>query len=221
MQVALHVGPLTDYFLAAIRRDAPDPDTPPAPAREEVLDRVLGWRNFVSEGLVHNGHVSRPIEWSEEPAPTWTFGLPADSLRALKLLLVHGADQSPPEQLPTAPEQHPLWVASAEAGFSDHPRPNILVPEFWLPGDYDFTFPCPYPDGHEIQTGWTVPLLAECRAVAEDLLIGGADAARSFADSTPPTTDDGLRALAAFGIAALLVAAERAVAHELPLMIHA
>ena len=95
------------------------------------------------------------------------------------------------------------------------------MPEFWLPGDHDFTFLCPYPDGHEVQTGWTGRLLTESRMVADRLLIGGAAAAGSLLQAAPPQREDGLRALASFAIAALVTAAERAVSHRLPLLIHA
>jgi hypothetical protein len=222
MQLAFHVGPLTDYFLAAVRQDAVRAGDPgAAPSRDQVRERIEEWQAFVSDGLVASGHVRNPVRWSEDPAPAWTFGLPADAVRALKLLLVHGDDPPPPEQLPDDPEQHPVWRAAVEADFGEHPHPDVLVPEFWLPGDHDFTFRCPYPDGHEVQTGWTRPLLASCRAITDRLVIGGADAASGLAAGPAPARDDGVRALAAFAAAAFLLAAERAVAHDLPLLIHA
>ena len=127
--LALHVGTLTDYFLAALMRDAAstsDPASPPVPSRIDVEARVVEWRGFVSRGLVEHGHMATQLDWPEQRQPTWTVGVPADALRALKLLLVHDqGDVSangppPPTELPEQPEKHPavdrgsgIWLRGA------------------------------------------------------------------------------------------------------------
>ena len=179
MALRIYVGTLTAYFAGALRAGAASaPDAEAAVDQAMVRERILAWRTFVSEGLVRNGYLRRELDWDEEDEETKEAGLsvelPSDALRALKLILVH-ADSSVPasRMLPEQPELDPVWVAASESDFAESSFDQILAPEFWLPGDFDFTFACPYPDGHEVQAGSVGALAGQLAAVAERVFGGG------------------------------------------------
>ncbi len=133
--------------------------------------RIEQWRAWVSDGLQRQGHLSRPLDWPEVEGPSASLPpvvVPVESLQALKLLLVHDDGQGPaPAELPARPDLDPQWVAAAESGFDDVGYAQVLVPEFWLPASFSFTFPCPYPDGHEIQAGSLDDLRSQLHEVTE------------------------------------------------------
>ncbi len=146
--------------------------------------------------------------------------LDVDALRALKLWLVHDGQGTAPALLPRRPELDPRWLALAEAGFAKTAWDQLLVPELWLPGDAPFTFPCPYPDGHEVQAGWVDALRAQLRELHERKLAATPVDVRLFAATAPGDTRD-LGVLARHAAAVLAGVADRAAARNLPMLLTA
>ncbi len=206
MHVEIFVGPLTEHFAPALAFSA----GAEAPTRHQVRVQVEAWRSWVSEGLVGAGHLSRPLDWDEGPdREPQRFRVPVNALRALKLLLVQPRPESAAGTMPARPELDPAWVAQAEAGFAENPYPQILVPEFWLPGDFDFTFACPLPDGHEVQAGSAGSLGGQLAHVRENVLGGTPFDVLLWAGDDEAKDD--VRRLARHAVGVL----EQAVAHAL------
>lgn len=207
MQVELFVGPLTAHFAPALAAAAPVGEKP---SPDEVSAQIEAWRTWLSDGLVSAGHLSNPLRWDERAASEpQRFRVAVDALRALKLLLVQKRPESASGLLPPRPELDPAWVEQAESGFADSRYPQILVPEFWLPGEFDFTFVCPLPDGHEVQAGSTGSLGGQLAHVRENVLGGTPFDVLLWAGDDEPTTD--VRRLARHAVGVL----EQAVAHAL------
>jgi hypothetical protein len=173
VQIEIHVGPLTTFFGPAVRAEAARAGAP-EPSDDAVRERIEGWRGWISEGLVERGLLTAPLAWDErDPRSPERVELAADALRALKLLLAYDDRRHAPAQLPDRPESDAEWVARAETGFAEHPYAQVMVPEFWLPeADLDFTFACPWPDGHEVQTGWAGALARQLAHLRENVLGG-------------------------------------------------
>ncbi|MGA0060354.1 MAG: hypothetical protein ACO4CT_00325 [Planctomycetota bacterium] len=207
MHVELFVGPLTAHFAPALLASSPAGE---GPSPVEVRAQVEAWQAWLSDGLVGAGHLSRPLTWSEaDSVEPQRFRVSARALRALKLLLVQPRPESATGRMPARPELDPSWVSQAEAGFAEHPYPQVLVPEFWLPGDFDFTFVCPLPDGHEVQAGSTGSLGGQLAHVRENVLGGTPFDVLLWSGDDEPNDD--VRRLARHANGVL----EQAVAHAL------
>lgn len=216
--LTLFVGTLTDYFAPALRRQAEAAGQPLE--RAQVQPRVEGWLEYLNGGLVGNGHLDQPMSWSEAQQEAYTHGLGIDALRALKLLLVHGRGcEDPPATLPDNPDSHPRWVEAVEADFEEIGFDQILVPELWLPGSFDFTFECPYPDGHEAKAGSLGALRLQLTEVGRTRLPS-TDAERAAWGAEQPTGTRDLLTLARFAYSALDAACTRAETCGLPLLLH-
>lgn len=216
MHLAIHVGPLTPFFGPAVRTAAAG-EGAPEPDDAAVRARIEAWRAWIGDGLVRAGHLPAPPSWDEaDPVPPERALLPLDAVRALKLLVVHGEDGAPPPELPVRPELDPAWVAMAESGFADAEYDQVLVPEFWLPGDFAFTFSCPWPDGHEVQTGSVGALAGQLAALREKLLGGTPFDVALWAGATAPARD--LRALARRAAGCLEQMARRALERRQPML---
>jgi hypothetical protein len=216
VQLEIHVGPLTAFFGPAVRAEAARAGAP-APDLAEVRARIVAWRTWIADGLRRAGHLERPLDWDEAAeAPAERLLLPADALRALKLLLAIGSLDRAPALLPERPELDPRWIAEAEAGFAEHPYPQLMVPEFWLPGDFDFTFACPWPDGHEVQTGSVGALAGQLARVRESLLGGTPFDVLVWAQEIEPTR--ALAPLARHAVGVLEQAVARALERGQPIL---
>ncbi len=140
--VTLFVGPLCRFFAGA--------DGDPA----SLADGVAAWREDLRAAL--QGRPVRGFEWDElaDVAPA-TFDPGARGLDAVRLLAVHA--QRPELDLPDElPERLELDRAFADAEREDFGRSHygqLLAARIWLPGDFDFTFRCPRPDGEESAFG--------------------------------------------------------------------
>jgi hypothetical protein len=212
MPVSIFVGTLTTYFRDALR--AAGGGSEPVPSLGQVRERILSWRDWISEGLVRDGHLARALDWPEDAAAAPLLGRPgSDCLRALKLLLVYEdggqCSVAPPARLPARPELDARWVAASEAKFAQSPWDHVLVPELWLPTRFDFTFVCPYPDGHEVQAGSVVVLHEQLAELAVRVFRCSTDELGGGASAQLPADAD-LRTMARFA------ARER----SLPMLLH-
>lgn len=218
MTLSIYVGTLTGYFGPAIRASG---EFDPPPSDDAVRERVLEWRTWVGEGLQSRGHILESLDWDESATGDGSeTPLEVDDLRALKLVLAYTGQSNvlPPVELPAEPDHDPRWVELAANGFADHEYPHLLVPEFWLPGEFDFTFPCPYPDGHETETGSLGRLTAEIADACPRVFDATtADCAAWLITAQGTDLDD--RARRAF--ATLCAAAHDAHGRGVPMLLHA
>lgn len=217
MRLSLYVGSLTSHFLTPLRvaargagQDEPD--------EASVREQIDAWRTWISAGLEANGLLPRPLAWDETAATDDTHDLAAHALQALKLFLAHGGSPSCPPELPAQPAADPAWVAMAEADFQDSPYDQILVPELWLPAAFDFTFACPLPDGHELQTGSLDALLVQCTNLRERSFAGTPVDAVVWAENE--VEGRGTRALARHALGRLERAASSASRRDVPMLLH-
>ncbi len=214
MTRSLYAGTITDYFSAALRQQ-----TGSAPERDEVRARVDAWRKYLSDGLMGTGHLVMPLLWSEDEQELFKHQLGPDSLQALRLFLVHGIGSvDAPDELPTFPEEHPKWKEAVADDFQGTGFDQILVPELWLPGDFDFTFDCPYPDGHEVQAGSLGALRTQLNEVGR-MRLPTTESQREEFDKAVPTGRN-LETLARFAYVALERSCNEALDRGLPLLVH-
>ena len=215
--LTLFVGTLTDYFRAA----TPIDDRPP---RDAFQSRVEQWRAYISDGLRQAGHLNQDLAWSEEPQEAFTHVLTVPALQALRIALVHartGCSEPAPAKLPEDFDSHPAWREAVDSDFEElGGYDQILVPEIWLPGStFEFTFECPYPDGHEAQAG-AVPALQRQLADVERTRFPSTPGERlSWREEIPQETRDMLT-LSRFAFAAFDAAVEEARTRALPLLLH-
>ena len=215
----VRVGPLIGFFGPAVVAAAVAAGEPP-PSEHELRARIEDWRRWVGDGLVGNGHLASAPDWDEDdPRAPQRSLLPLDALRALKLRIAYGERRPLPPLLPARPELDPRWVELAEAEFADTPYDQVVVPEFWLPGDFAFTFPCPWPDGHVVRTGSVTALRRQLAALRETLLGGTPFDGALWATSAPG--GDELVPLARLAAAALERASQEAEARHQPMLIAA
>lgn len=218
MPLTIRVGTLTAYFAAPLRASG---EFERPPSDDEVRARVLAWREWVGDGLRRLGHAKAPLDWDEGAhAVAHETRLDADDLRALKLRLAYSGDAAflPPERLPKHPERDPRWIELAGRDFDGSEYDQVLVPELWLPGDSEFTFPCPYPDGHEVATGWLAALRRQLAQACGKLLGGAPGDCEAWARESP--VDAPLRARARRAAGALWCAATDADSRRVPMLIH-
>lgn len=213
--LTLFVGTLTDYFRAGF----PAEERPP---REPLEARVTSWRDYISGGLVGNGHLASPLAWDESPQEAFTHVLTVEALQALRLLLVHGDGcDAPPTELPQDYSRHPRWTEAAADNFeSCGAFDQVLVPELWLPNaEFDFTFECPYPDGHEAHAGSVSALKRQLHEVGRSKLPGTPEQRNAWRADVPQGTRD-LLELARFAYAAFETATDESERRGLPVLLH-
>ena len=213
--LTIFVGTLTDYFRAGFPKDD-------RPDRAQLQPRVEEWRKYITDGLVGAGHVESAPNWSEEPQEAFTHVLTVEALQALRLLLVHTHGcAEPPTELPAKFDEHPKWKEAFDGGFEEAGAfDQILVPEMWWPdAEFDFTFECPYPDGHEVQSGSIGALRRQLLEVGRSKLPGTTAQRDEWRTDVPQGTRD-MATLTRYAFAALDASVTEAVQRGLPMLLH-
>lgn len=234
MGLDVYVGTLTRYYARAwettVQRLArekgwelevvrPDGPPPPAPDPHDVEPAMIAWRAALNESL--GSHLSMPLDWVEGMAPPYFTDKPAwDCYSALLVWAAH-EEQGDPHLPAVAPEDwtsDPAVRRSEAEGFESRYGQLLYGPEWWLPGDYGFTFRTPAPTGTPVVMGATGTLAAQLRELnartwrADDATI---DAwRRDGADFGAPLERS---ARLAFAVFTRMV--EEAEAHRLPMLL--
>ena len=101
---------------------------------------IIAWRAALTNTLGND--LSGALDWDESDEslyftdkPTW------DGYAALALLAAHAEhpEFAWPEEVPEHWDQDPAWIASTAEGSRTRYR-QILTPELWLPGAFEFVF---------------------------------------------------------------------------------
>lgn len=232
MGLDVYVGSLTRYFsgewetvvqrygreqgipVQIVRTHAEPEDAIRDP--ERIRPMVLQWRDQLNAGLAAN--LRAPLDWDESPESSYFTDKPAwDGYGGMVLFAAH--DEHPDIPLPaTVPDgwaEHPAYQASTAEGHATR-YPALLMPEAWLPCDFDFTFKAPLVEGNPISIGSSVMLLEELRELNRRTLKGSIEAMinwrRQGADRTAP-----LEQAARFALAMFIDLATAAVQNRLPM----
>jgi hypothetical protein len=217
MRVELFIGPLAEFYREPLTVAARQ-EGQAAPTTAAIVEKISEWIDWISEGLTRQGLLVRSLQWFEGEAEPCRHELPLDAVLALKLFLAHGGSASCPPHLPKEPSLDPAWVAMAESDFADSPYDQLLVPEIWLPAAFDFTFPCPLPDGHELSAGSATALATQCGLLRERLFAATPLDAALWARIEPKGRE--VRALAQHAIGVLETAAADSARTGWPMLLH-
>lgn len=205
----LVVAPLCAYFAERAADGVGDDASVLAPG----VDR---WFDELERSLEHRP--KHPVRWREDPEVAPVSRSIAVGFDAARLLAAHveRPDLEAPDQLPGALSDDRAWDEGERTGFQKSHYGQLLVAECWLPGDFDYTFRCPRPDGED----WTFGSLAALRDQLTFLRRRSVDVERSevpaLAEQTVPSDAPFLRH-ALRGLAILTIATDLAIERSLPL----
>jgi hypothetical protein len=209
--VVLHVGPLADWYARHGDEGVPTD----ADARREA---ILRWRTELAGKLA--GHGVPTFDWDEREGVATAGLLAPDALRALRLLAVYAdrADLELPRAVPKSLDADPVHAASAASDFAHNRFTQILVPDCWLPVEFDLTVKFPYPDGLDAVFGSAPVLQFQLAELNRTTFQDGASARREAAAAPPSESSDAL-AFARHGLAALSFAVDAACRRRVPLLL--
>lgn len=208
--VLLHVGGFADYYA-----QHPVEGVPSDPAR--LAAAIGAWRAHLAGKLAP--HLQFELTWDERMGQAMGVPLDPRTLHGLKLLAVYAdrTDLDLPAVLPLVLEQDPVFAAAQGSDFARSRFSQILVPDLWLPAEFDLTVKFTWPDGLEATFGSVVALrdqLTELNRVCFQL---DAQALRDAITATPEGVDP--VSFAQAGLAAFLFGAELAGQRRLPLLL--
>lgn len=140
------------------------------------------------------------------------------ALRAVRLLAVYvdRSDLDLPDELPADLASDPVWTQASANEFESVRLAQVVVPDCWLPGQFDLTVRHAYPDGLEATFGSVEAL----RVQLEELNRTTFQEERAELETaTDPAGGRDLLALARPGLAALWRAADAAAAAAVPMLL--
>ncbi len=197
----LCVGPLSQWYLGGDR----DLDT--------SLEGVRRWLAEVNTSLAQR--LSEPIDWSED-GEVDRFPLGATAYDGLRLLAVYAErpELELPDDLPETLASEPAYAKAMASEFQQSRYAHLIVGQLWLPGDFNFTFAAPGPDGAELVIGSLAALKDQVGWLDERTLRAGAVQREEDALSRD------FIASARYGLAGFRQAVEQASSRKVPLWIH-
>ncbi len=203
-RVDLWVGPLSVYFASLTGKSA-----------DELRGGVERWAQDVGESL--GKRLKSPLRWSEEASAVAEQIELGRGLDAVRLLAVHAqaTDQDLPDALPAQLADDQVYREAEQRSFQKSHYGQVLVADCWLPGDFDFTFRVPRPDGED----WTFGSLAACRDqlhFLEARTFGLSAEARAEFAAAPLDDLASFVKQARAGLARMRTAVDRAFDHGLP-----
>jgi hypothetical protein len=174
----VYAGPLTTYYRRdwenAGQRQAreqgikytqigPDGDVSkyPKPSVEEVLKGVAAWRAGMSNGLAD--HLKGPLEWNDSPDIPYLTDRPGYAAYGALLLWAAYSERpevARPERWPEEWFGDPVFMEQTQAESSTR-YTHILLPEVWLPCDFEIAFKFPTLTSDDAWIGSSVALLAQ------------------------------------------------------------
>ena len=176
MGLDVYAGPLTRYYSGTwqtiLQQSAAETGMtievvyshgqPKWPRPKRARKLVLSLRDSLNRHLA--AHLTRPLDWPEDPEGRYFTDKPAwDCYGSLLLWAAHNEHPNlpHPERALQDWTKDPAFAASMSPDFHTSYPSLLLNVEFWIPGDADFTFRAPDPFGNETTFGFTAPLLRE------------------------------------------------------------
>jgi hypothetical protein len=191
-------------------------DAVPEPAL--VRANVLEWRQVLNRQLA--AEMSEALDWDEsDAAPHFTDKPDWSAYSALQLLAVCAdySDAPLPERLPDDLDEHAAWSRASAEDFAASPYPHLLLPELWLPGDFEFVFRVPEPGSEEpIAIGSSGALFRQLNALNERTLWATPGDLARWSQDGAGSRDKAL-VLARFGLAVMMRLTEQAMSNRLPM----
>lgn len=205
--VELWVGPLSAYFASLTGKSA-----------DELRPGVERWAHDVGESL--GKRLKAPLRWPEEVSTRAERIELGRGLDAVRLLAVHAqaTDHDLPDALPVQLADDPVYREAEQVSFQKSHYGQVLVADCWLPGDFDFSFRVPRPDGED----WTFGSLAACRDQLHFLdarTFGLSSEARGELARAPVDDAASFVRQARAGLARMRRAVDRAFDHGLPVAV--
>ncbi len=173
---------------------------------------VLAWLQQVNTSLAPR--LRDPLAWCEDQGSgPECIAIGDTGYGGVRLLAVYAerADLELPDDLPESWLDDPAYAEASKLAFAKSHYAHILVAERWLPGDFDFTFVAPGPDGADVAIGSLAALDDQVRWLDERTLNAGALQRQEDAASHE------FVAAARYGIGGFRRAVEAAKARAMPL----
>ncbi len=182
----------------------------------QLRQRVLQWREDMNASL--GIHIKAPLDWDEAQAEVVGWPMSAVGLRAIRMLSAYAqhSDLDWPAELPDQLDGDLAWQKASAEDFSRSQFPQVQIPKFWLPGDFDLTMRQPLPDGKEIVMGSLAGLLRQCRSLNQNTLQLEQASLLERGGTEPQDSGDFL-AQAGYALAVFLLAANKASFLHVPL----
>lgn len=141
-----------------------------AAARERVAAGVRRWRDDLNEAL--KPHLRTALDWDEDQEETWSFEFEETTHRALLLLAAHAqkTDHPWPDEVPPSVDTDPAWQEISADDFARCHYPQVVIPRFWVPGDFALTMKHALPDGEEVVVGSLDGLQTQLRQLDKNTL---------------------------------------------------
>ena len=167
---------------------------------DRVAAGVQLWRDDLNKALA--AHLAAPLAWDEEQEGEWSCELPESAHRALQLLAAYAqcSDLSWPDEVPPGVDTDAAWQEISAGDFARCQYPQVVIPRFWVPGDFAFTVKHVLPDGEEVVLGSLDGLRQQLRVLNRNTLQMEADAMATQLTS-PPASGAGFPTEAAYTLA--------------------
>ncbi len=232
MGLDLYVGQLTRYHVGdwktiiqqssreqgmkcEIIRSGPEPEDA-IKDKAVVGEAVRNWMTALSNGL--STDLTSPLVWDETGDLPYFTDKP-DWVGYAGLVLWAAYQEHPglkkPKRAVTEWNKEKAWKESTEEGFKSK-YAQILLPEFWLPNDFNFLFTAEDAVGNEVMFGSSFGLLEQLRQLNEETFRGSEeDFARWKYDGAGK--EDSFERSSKFGLALFTCLAELSVKNRLPM----
>jgi hypothetical protein len=210
--VALWVGPLQRYFAErpslGVPRDA-----------AAIREAVLRWRDDLGQKLAAR---RVRLEWDEDDPSLARFSMAATALPALRLLAVYAdrSDLELPVRMPPELSADTVYQKAAAADFHKSRFAQVLVPDAWLPADFDLTIEFPYPDGLDAVLGSAFALHDQLVELNRVLFQAEAETLAQWRREAMAEGDDPLL-LGRAGLSVLSAACADAIGRRQPMLVDA
>ncbi len=234
MALDVYAGPLTTYYRRdwenAGQRQAreqglkytqigPDGDVSkyPKPSVEEILEGVGAWRTGMTQAFAE--HIKAPLEWNDSPdAPYLTDRPGYGAYGALVLWAAYSErpDVKRPERWPKEWFEDPVFKERTQPK-SGTGYTQILLPEVWLPCEFDFAFRFPTLTSDDAWIGSSVTLQAQLARLSEAFRATDDQEAQWLRGEGDAATEAEFEAKVAFAMFRVL--AKHSVENRVPMLL--
>ena len=183
--------------------------------QERIAAGIRRWRDDLNAAL--EPHLRAPLEWDEDQDRSLSMTLPTVAHRALLLLAAHAqkTEHAWPDDVPSRVDTDPAFQEISEGNFARCHYPQVVIPSFWVPGDFALTMKHALPDGEEVVLGSLDGLQAQLRQLNQNTLQLGQQALGDQAKAGPAPGEEFV-AQATYGLSIFTRATEEALALRVP-----
>ena len=184
-------------------------------AHERVAAGIRRWQDDLNQAL--EPHLGAPLLWDEDQEQGWSMELPAVAHRALLLLAAHAqkTEHPWPDEVPPGVDTDPAWQEISDGDFARCHYPQVVIPRFWVPGDFALTMKHALPDGKEVVLGSLDGLQTQLRQLNQNTLQLGQQALADGVAAGSATAGEFLDQ-ATYGLSLFTKAAEQALLLGVP-----